>query len=249
MRRTVFRIQVMRLPRRALTALSARLARTGRDEPDESGNYERGHDPKGSHYREVVGQFGRLLFVIARSEATKQFQRDMRLPRTFQVLAMTRKVTTRCYSHIIRCHPCISASAFLSRIESSAGHHFSKIKGFPLYAVAMDSGFKQVLEAHLLLEVSMLIVDSRDGVGLQAGAGRGWVLTKNLFMSIIHRITMQRYIRYSLCFLLSLHCCSLDKRTSSVVITSGQRLGAATFDGEVLTRSPFGFIIHRITIY
>jgi hypothetical protein len=46
MRRTVFRIQVMRLPRRALPALnslsaglSARLAKTDRDEPDESGNY------------------------------------------------------------------------------------------------------------------------------------------------------------------------------------------------------------------
>jgi hypothetical protein len=46
MRRTVFRIQVMRLPHRALTALSGGFAMTGSDEPDESGNYERRHDPK-----------------------------------------------------------------------------------------------------------------------------------------------------------------------------------------------------------
>jgi hypothetical protein len=41
----------MRLPHRAFTALSARFAMTKSGVPDESGNYERCHDPEESHYK------------------------------------------------------------------------------------------------------------------------------------------------------------------------------------------------------
>jgi hypothetical protein len=47
--------EAMRLPHRALTALSARFAMTKSGMPDESGNYERRHDPKGSHYNSEAG--------------------------------------------------------------------------------------------------------------------------------------------------------------------------------------------------